>query len=323
MMPSYLQQKDNDRRSAEFGALYQAAESIQYDDKKQGSDVQKKLTIVIPAFNEENIIGQVLGHIQDLNLDFLQEIIVVDDGSTDDTGRISEEAGVRVIHHTRNMGYGSAIKSGIRNAQTEFILTMDADGQHRADDILKLWDLVARNDMVVGARASLIHSSLWRMPGKWILGKMAGYLTRRKIPDLNSGFRLIRRDVALRYLHLCPSGFSLSTTLTMVLLSQGHNVTYIPIQIERRTGKSTVSIITGFDTIILILRIASLINPLRIFVPLSILIGLAGILWGLPIILEGRGVSVGTMLAIFTSILLFSLGLLCDQISQLRLEQYK
>jgi hypothetical protein len=161
------------------------------------------------------------------------------------------------------------------------------------------------------------------MPGKWILGLMGNYLTRRSIPDLNSGFRLIRRDVALKYLHVCPSGFSFSTTITMALLSRGYNVAYIPIDVEKRVGKSTVSIATGLDTIILIMRIASLFNPLRIFVPASILAGMAGIAWGVPIALAGHGISVGSMLAIVTSILLFGLGLICDQVSQLRLERFE
>jgi hypothetical protein len=177
--------------------------------------------------------------------------------------------------------------------------------------------------MVVGQRTRPVHSSWWRMPGKWLLGYLASYLIRRKIPDLNSGLRLIRRDVALKYLSLCPSRFSFSTTITMALLSQGYNVTYIPIQVEKRVGKSTVSVATGLDTIILILRIAALFNPLRIFVPASVLIGVAGVLWGIPYALAGHGISVGSTLAIITSILLFGIGLLCDQVSQLRLERFE
>lgn len=322
-MPATIQPADNDRVSERREESNPVEETVRYEINKSGSEEIKRLTIVIPAYNEERIIGQVLRCIKDLKFDFVQEIVVIDDGSTDNTRQISEEAGVRVICHSENLGYGNAIRSGIRNAHTGYILTMDGDGQHRARDISKLWHSVDRNDMVVGARESRIHGPLWRVPGKWILGRIADYLIRRKIPDLNSGFRIVRRDVALRYLHLLPSGFSASTTLTMVLHSQDHNVAYIPIQVEKRTGKSTVSIVTSFDTIILILRIASLINPLRIFVPISLFVGLAGILWGVPIVLNGRGVSVGTMLAISTSILLFGIGLLCDQVSQLRMERYR
>jgi len=282
-----------------------------------------QLTIVIPAFNEAGVISEVVEQVQRACGQSIHEIIVVDDGSSDDTARAAEKAGARVIRHNTNMGYGAALKTAIRNARTEFILTMDSDGQHKAQDIRRLWAHAGDNDMVVGKRRQILHSMLWRMPGKWILGLMGNYLTRRSIPDLNSGFRLIRRDVALKYLHVCPSGFSFSTTITMALLSRGYNVAYIPIDVEKRVGKSTVSIATGLDTIILIMRIASLFNPLRIFVPASILAGMAGIAWGLPIALSGRGLSVGSMLAIVTSVLLFGLGLICDQVSQLRLERFE
>lgn len=285
--------------------------------------MSKKVTILIPAFNESQAIGFVIEHIQAICSDVVQEVIVIDDGSSDDTAYIAKNAGSTVIRHKQNLGYGAALKTGIRQAKTEFVLTMDADGQHQAEDVLRLWELAEDCDMVVGQRISLIHSPLWRMPGKWLLWSMANYLTRRKIPDLNSGLRLIRRDVAQRYLHLCPSGFSFSTTITMALLSRGYSVTYVPIQVKKRVGKSTVSVATGLDTIILILRIAALFNPLRVFIPISLLIGLVGLVWGIPFALAGRGVSVGSLLAIVTAILIFGLGLLCDQISQLRLERFE
>lgn len=285
--------------------------------------MESKLTVVVPALNEERIIGEVIREVQDKCADFLQEIIVVDDGSTDSTARIAGEAGARVISHKRNMGYGAALKTGIRNTRTAFVLTMDSDGQHRSEDVVRLWKACGSADMVVGERTALIHSPLWRMPGKWVLGRMADYLTGCRIRDLNSGLRIMRRDVVLKYLHLCPSGFSFSTTMTMALLSRGYDIAYVPIDVNWRVGRSAVKVITGLETIILILRIAALFGPLRIFVPASAVIGLAGLAWGIPIVVLGRGVSVGSMLAIVTAILLFGLGLLCDQISQLRLERYE
>lgn len=285
--------------------------------------MSKKVTILIPAFNESQAIGFVIEHIQAICSDVVQEIIVIDDGSSDDTAYIAKNAGATVIRHKQNLGYGAALKTGIRYAKTEFVLTMDADGQHQAEDVLRLRELAEDCDMVVGQRISLLHSPLWRMPGKWLLWSLANYLTRRKIPDLNSGLRLIRRDVASRYLHLCPSGFSFSTTITMALLSRGYSVAYIPIQVKKRVGKSTVSVATGLDTIILILRIAALFNPLRVFIPTSLFIGGIGLAWGIPYALAGRGISVGSMLAIVTAILVFGLGMLCDQISQLRLERFE
>jgi hypothetical protein len=177
--------------------------------------------------------------------------------------------------------------------------------------------------MIVGQRTALLHSQLWRMPGKWLLSIMANYLSRQRIPDLNSGFRLMRRDVVTKYMHLCPPGFSFSTTITMAFFNRGFNVAYVPIEVEKRIGKSTVSLSTGLETIILILRIAALFDPLRVFIPISLFVGLVGVLWGIPYTLLGNGISVGSMLAIVTATLLFSLGLICDQISQLRLERYE
>jgi len=281
------------------------------------------ITIIIPAYNESEAIGEVLAQLQVSRPDGIQQIIVVDDGSTDQTAQIAENAGVRVICHTQNKGYGASLKTGIRSAETELVLIMDADGQHRVEDLPALLKLADISDMVVGQRISLIHSPLWRMPGKWILSAMANYITQQKIPDLNSGLRIVRREVALKYLHLCPAGYSFSTTLTVTLHSRGYDVFYVPIHVNKRVGKSVVSISTGLDTIVLILRMATLFQPLRIFIPLSLTIGAIGVFWGIPHALAGRGVSVGSMLAIVTGCLLFVLGLISDQISQMRLERFE
>ena len=286
------------------------------------NNFSSKVTVIIPAFNEEQSIGEVVDNVYRHCSSFLEDIIVVDDGSTDSTYQIACQSHAVVIQHKQNKGYGASLKTGIRQAKTDFVLTMDADGQHRVEDLERLLKF-SDYDMVVGQRSSLIHSALWRMPGKWFIGKIANYLTNRKIPDLNSGLRLIRREVAVRYIHLCPSGFSFSTTITMALLSRGYNITYVPIQVEKRVGKSTVSLKTGFDTIVLVLRLAALFNPLRLFLPISLVVGLIGIIWGIPYALDGRGVSIAAMLAIMTAILLFGLGILCDQISQLRLERFE
>jgi hypothetical protein len=200
---------------------------------------------------------------------------------------------------------------------------MDSDGQHLAEDVLRLHAAIGDNDMVIGQRTELLHSPLWRMPGKWLLSRIANYITRQRIPDLNSGLRLMRRKTILRYMHLCPSGFSFSTTITVALLSRGYAVEFLPITIKKRTGKSTVTVSTGLQTIILLIRIAALFDPLRIFLPLSIAAITIGFAWGIPFALAGNGISTGSMLAIVTGVLLFSLGVLCDQISQLRLERYE
>lgn len=281
------------------------------------------LTAIIPAFNEAAAIADVVrGVFKDIG-DIVAEVIVVDDGSHDDTAQLAAAAGARVLRHRRNRGYGAALKTGIRASRGDYILTMDADGQHRAEDVRALWERAADNDMVIGSRQGLIHSQLWRMPGKWLLWLMAQALVRQRIPDLNSGMRIVHRETMLRYLHVCPSGFSLSTTITMAFLARGYAVEFVPIHVKHRIGKSTVSLKTGFDTIILILRIATLFNPLRLFLPLSFGAFVAGLAWGLPIVLARQGVSVGALLALMTSLLLFVLGLVTDQISQLRLERFE
>jgi glycosyltransferase involved in cell wall biosynthesis len=296
------------------------------DDVPRPRTADATISIVIPAHNEERVIGDVLRDLGEHKPPGVIEIIVVDDGSSDRTAQIATEAGVRVLRHPNNRGYGAALKTGIRAATGAYVLTMDADGQHRLEDVARLCEATRSAEppeCVIGQRTALVHSPLWRMPGKWLLRAMAQFLTRRKIPDLNSGLRLMRRDVALRYINLCPQGFSFSTTITMALLSRGYGVEFIPIEVKRRVGKSTVSVRTGFDVILLVLRLATLFNPLRIFLPASFLCVLAGVGWGARYAIAGQGVTVASMLAILTGVLLFALGLVCDQVAQLRLERYE
>jgi len=286
----------------------------------------RRVTIVIPAHNEEKSIGEVLGRFRERRHPAVAEVIVVDDGSTDRTAEIAEQGGARVLRHPRNRGYGAALKTGIREVSSEYILTMDADGQHRVEDVMKLCDAIAGAhppDAVIGNRTRLLHSPLWRMPGKWMLKLLARVLTQRAIPDLNCGLRVVRREVLSRYLHLCPAGFSFSTTITMALLTRGYGVEFVPIEVERRVGKSMVSVGTGFQTILLILRLASLFNPLRVFLPLALFFIVFGVAWTVPYTLHGQGVTVASLLSIVTGVVLFGLGLICDQVAQLRLERYE
>jgi len=281
----------------------------------------RSITIIIPAFNEAESVAAV---VQDIRANFSGEgveIIVVDDGSLDQTAARAEKAGAHVIRHSRNKGYGASLKTGIRYSQKDWVLFMDGDGQHQAEAALKLLAAAEGNDMVVGQRSRRVYRPFWRLPGKWVLAGMANYLIRRRIPDLNSGMRMIKRPIVARYMDLCPNGFSFSTTITMILFRCGFEIAYVPFEIKTRKGKSTVTLATGFETLLLVLRIATLIDPLRIFVPLSLLVGFIGIAWGIPYALIGNGISMGSMLAIVTAILLFAIGLISDQISQMRLEK--
>jgi glycosyltransferase involved in cell wall biosynthesis len=287
------------------------------------------LSVVIPAFNEGSALGLTLEAIVDLAQIHQWEVIVIDDGSADNTAEVvkgrADDHYLKLLRHPYNRGYGAALKSGIRAASAAIVATMDSDGQHDPADLLRLLPMAGDYDLVVGQRPGLIHSQLWRMPGKWALGLLANYLTRRRIPDLNSGMRLFRTAVIKKYLHLCPNGFSFSTTSTLAFFNQGYAVTYVPITIRPRhqAGKSTVKVSTGFDTLVLILRLATLFQPLRVFIPVSLFFAGLGMLWGLPYILLLRGISVGALLLLLVALLLFFFGLLADQVAQLRLEKYE
>src|SRR5512142_2111998 len=234
------------------------------------AELESSISIIIPAFNVEASIGTTLSGLGEWQS--RAEVLVVDDGSTDCTGEIAKRAGVRVIRHMHNKGY--------RAATGDIIVMMDADGEHNAGQISTLLGAFDDNDMVVGARGKGSHAPMLRRPGKWLLSLVANYLAETKIPDLNSGFRAFRRDVALRFLHLLPNGFSFTTTLTLACFKEGYNTAYVPITTTPRVGKSTVSPIRdGFNTIMLIIRIIALFDPIKVFLPTSIALFLIGLIY--------------------------------------------
>jgi glycosyltransferase involved in cell wall biosynthesis len=287
-------------------------------------------SIIIPCYNEEPIIQEVISNLKAFLAEQFKashEIIVVDDCSTDNTKEILIKIeGIRVIHHPINRGYGASIKTGIHHARGVFVATYDGDGQHNPADLLRLCQKIHSEDwaLVVGARTKLLHSSLWRMPGKWVLGWLANFLSRTKIPDLNSGLRVFRKEIISRYLHLCADRFSFSTTSTLILLNRGYSLAYLPIEVNHRSGKSTVSVMTGYETILLIIRIACLFDPLRVFIPASVMLVLIGTIHALyPFFFLNRGLTTGSVMVILSGILVFFFGILADQISALRKEKYE
>ncbi len=288
-----------------------------------------ELTVVIPAFNEAQTVGATLDKVLALCQGNRWEVVVVDDASTDDTVSMVEsrleDPNLRLFRHPYNRGYGAAIKTGITHARGCHVATMDSDGQHDAQDLLKLIPHMDSHELVVGCRPGLINSKLWRMPGKWLLGWLANYLTKQQIPDLNSGMRVFNTEVIRKYVHLCPNSFSFSTTSTLAFYDRGYAVKYVPISIGPRhpDSISAVTIATGFDTLLLIFRLASLFQPLRVFIPASMLFLIMGGVWGLPYLLLLRGVSVGALMLFVTGLLLFFFGLLADQVAQLRLEKFE
>ena len=276
------------------------------------------VSIIIPAYNEEETITQVIKGISELDLQC--EIIVVDDCSQDSTSELADAAGATVVRHPYNKGNGASIKTGARHAQGDILLFLDADGQHDPAYIPDILEYMTEYDMVVGAREK--HSFL-RNIGNTILNSIATYLSGVTIPDLTSGYRAIKKDVFMKFIHLLPDTFSYPTTLTLALLLEGFNVTFVPIgSVKRAKGsKSKVHPLRdGFRFLLLTVRIVSLFNPLKVFLPLSFVLFFMGFSYLVYELVIHINVPDSAVLLIVSSIQLFFFGVLADQVSSLRRE---
>ena len=241
------------------------------------------VSILIPAYNEEGAIQETVETIQKQAVHFKElEIVVINDGSKDRTGAIARTLNVTLIEHPINRGYGAALKSGLQRAKHEYILIADADGTYPLEDIPKLCSDAPDFDMVVGARTgAIVQIPLLRRPAKWMITKLAEYLSHQEIPDLNSGLRVFRKEVALRFLTLYPDGFSFTTTITLAMLTNHYRVKFVPINYLKRVGKSSIHPIRDFTNFtILIIRICAYFNPLAVFVPPALLLIIMGIIKG-------------------------------------------
>jgi glycosyltransferase involved in cell wall biosynthesis len=281
------------------------------------------LSVIIPCFNEADSIGSVLSELSDelKMLNISSEIIAVDDCSTDKTLDVLDEhkTSVRIEHHSNNKGYGASLKTGIAVAQYEYILTMDGDGQHSVDKIADFLELVEGCDMVIGARNQQ-GSHHWRMPGKFMLRKICEILTGEKIPDINSGFRVFRRSVITQFLHMCSDQFSFSTSSTLALMCNRYDVRFEPIDVKaRQSGRSAVSVATGFSTYMLILRVIGTFNPLKIYMPPAIFLIVAGVALLIHGVLHSNITDI-TLIFLIMGVILFCFGLLADQIALVRKE---
>lgn len=275
------------------------------------------VSIVIPAMNEAESIGSVVSTLHSAAA--WREIIVVDDGSGDETTVRAEAAGARVIRHPYNKGNGAAVKTGIRHASGEFVLIIDADGQHPPEDALRLTARLGEYDLVVGARSASTQATTARRGGNATLNWLASYLTGRTIPDLTSGFRGARREQLREFIHLLPNGFSTPTTTTLSFIRAGYNVAFEPIEARPRSGRSKIHFARdGAKFFLILLKVITIFSPLRIFVPISLATFALGALYGAyTAVVHGR-IPNGAVILILFAVVVFLVGLVSEQIASLR-----
>ena len=279
------------------------------------------VAVVIPAFNEAGGVGVIVKRVRAAlsATPYAFDVVVVDDGSTDDTAREAEEHGARVIRLVENGGYGAALKAGIHATDSDCVVITDADGTYPPEQIPGLVERMDRADMVVGSRAiSDVSIARIRRPAKMFLNWLASYLSGRHIPDLNSGLRVMRRSTLMRFIHVLPSGFSFTSTITLAMLCTNHRVSYVPVACAPRVGSSKIRPSDFNAFLMLVLRTVVLFNPLKVFLPLGGLLFLIGVvklaydvfLWNL---------SETAVMAFLAAVIVWAVGLLADMIARLQL----
>ena len=294
------------------------------------SNQQPFLSVVIPMYNEEKGITKLLNHLSIILTErcpgMAYEIIVVDDGSNDGSAKAVKAVENQTIHlcqHPYNIGNGAAVKTGMRKTQGEFILMMDADGQHKPEDIPRLLEHIDRYDMVVGARTKESDSAKHRDLANFIYNSFASYVCGRKIEDLTSGFRVIRADLAKQMIYLLPNTFSYPTTITLAVVRSGYSLKYVPIVAPKRIGKSKIKLVRDGSRFLMILfKIATLFSPLKIFVPASLVVFLVGFFYGLfKVVFLGSRYGPTSALLMTMGGMIFLIGLISEQIAYLRFDR--
>ena len=280
-----------------------------------------QVSVIIPAYNEGQSIGSLVNTIRALYPDF--EIIVINDGSTDQTAEAAREAGAIVYGHPYNIGNGAAIKSGIRIASGDILVFLDADGQHDPEDIGRMVAFFPEYDMVVGARPFKFDSARVRTFANRLYNRFASYVAKFKIKDLTSGFRAVKSEVVRNMLYLLPNTYSYPTTLTLSILRNGRSLKYMPIKVQRRQGgKSNIRMFRdGVRFFMIIVKICTLYSPFRIFLPVSLVIFLTGLGHYLYTYLTTTRFTNMSALLFMTSVIIFMMGLISEQISQMRFER--
>lgn len=277
------------------------------------------VSIVLPAYNEESAIGRVIDDIKESMEGREQdyELIVVDDGSTDRTNEIARSKEVRVVRHPENRGSGTARKTGILEARGDIVVMIDADGTYPAKSIPEVFQYFPEYDQVSGARGDDLSSPrMLRKSVKWLIRKFASFLADSEIPDLNTGFKAFKREVALRYIHLLPSGFSGTTTLTLSFLCNGHFIKHIPIAYYPRIGLSKFRPVKDtYNYILTVVRLIMYFNPLRIFLPVSLIIAVIGVIKTLyDVYFKSNVMEQSDIIIMLTAVIVATVGLLADLI---------
>ena len=284
------------------------------------SRVETSVTVVVPAFNEEETIGDLISRLHGVGRDY--EVIVVDDGSSDATAEKAEKTGALIIRNPYNVGNGASVKKGILAATGDIVVMMDADGQHPPEEVPKLVEMLGGGfDMVVATRTHRSDTSLIRNFGNKLLNTIASWICGYRIPDLTSGFRAIRRDPLLQYVHMFPSRYSYPTTITLSMLMGAHFVRFHPVDTigRRKTGSSNISPARDFVRFVaIIFRMIMLFRPARIFVPVAALLFLASIAVSVWQYVGTGGVQSAGLALFLTSIFIACFGLLADQIAVIR-----
>lgn len=276
-------------------------------------------SVIVPAFHEAEGIADVVSAL--VTAGPWHEIIVVDDGSRDDTGGRARAAGATVLRHPYNKGNGAAVKTGLRHATGVHVLIVDGDGQHSPSDARRLVERLGDFDLVIGARAAATQATIGRRAGNAALNGLATYLTGRRIPDLTSGFRAAKRTVLVEFLHLIPNGFSTPTTTTLACIKAGYSVEFVPIEAGRRQGNSKIKFARdGAKFFMIIVKIVTFFSPLRVFLPVSIVCFSVGALYAAWTIATQSHLTNSSVLLIVVSVVIFLMGLVSEQIAALRFE---
>lgn len=277
------------------------------------------VTIVIPTYNDEPGLRKLLEEIRGLPPGEEFETIVVNDGSTDDTARAAGEYGVTLINHRANRGYGAALKTGIRRARADRVITLDSDAEHSARYIPEMARRLRHCDLIIGERSREVLRRRNGLLGRPLVKLVGEFLLEQQLPDFNSGYRGFDRELMLQMLHIMPNGFSFSTTSTCAFLRENYVVETMPIEVSPRRGrKSSVNVIRdGAKLLLLILRLTMLFNPLKIFFPTSVFVWAAGTVYGLYTVLQHHVLVKSAITVIFFGVILFFFGLLADQLAML------